>query len=169
MSYVGAFANSDMSPDLLVITSIHRLPREAVRLCRLSDGLQMTLAPPRVHVLSNGIETFEEHVMAEVKKALKLNASLSLEKLPQRFGEYFVRYLRLTSEAQANYRNKAIMTYVIQQEFKRFYHSSYSITDCWRHVCCRCDEYDLALPTLGLVRSRLEGLNTDLRQKYRGI
>ncbi|TPG77206.1 hypothetical protein [Pseudomonas mandelii] len=155
MTYVGAFANSDIHPDLLIITSIHKPPREAVRLCRLSDGLRLTLPPSRVSVIPDGTGAFEEHMAVEIKKARKLSSSIFAPDSPQSEGGSMDEYLEITSLAEASYRLPAITTYVIQQEYKRFSHPKYSVTDCWRHVCLRCDLFGLKRPSLGFVRSRL--------------
>jgi hypothetical protein len=155
MTYVGAFANSDIHPDLLIITSIHKPPREAVRLCRLSDGLRLTLPPSRVSVIPDGTGAFEEHMAVEIKKARKLSSSTFAPDSPQSEGCFMDEYLEITSLAEASYRLPAITTYLIQQEYKRVFHPKYSVTDCWRHVCLRCELLGLRRPTLCFVRSRL--------------
>jgi hypothetical protein len=155
MTYVGAFANSDIHPDLLIVTSIHKPPREAVRLCRLSDGLRLTLPPSRVRVIPDGTGAFEEHMAVEINKARKLFSSLVAPKAPQSGGHSMYEYLEITSLADASYRLPAVTTYLIQHEYKRFSHPHYSVADCWRHVCLRCDLLGLTRPSLGFVRSRL--------------
>lgn len=153
--YVGAFANSDIHPDLLIITSIHKPPREAVRLCRLSDGLRLTLPVSRVNVIPDGIRTFEEHVVVEVRKARKLHSSIFAPDSSQIGGGLIEQYLGITCPTKASYRLPAITTYLIQHEYKRFSLPGYSVADCWRGVCHQCDLLGLTRPTLGFVRSRL--------------
>ncbi len=155
MTYVGAFANSDIRTDLLIITSIHKPPREAVRLCRLSDGLRVTLPPSRVSVIPDGTGAFEDHMAVEIKKARKLSSSLFAPDSAQSAGHSMDEYLEITSLADASYRLPAVTTYLIQHEYKRFSHPKYSVADCWKHVCLRCDLLGLRRPSLGFVRSRL--------------
>jgi hypothetical protein len=155
MTYVGAFANSDIHPDLLIVTSIHKPPREAVRLCRLSDGLRLTLPPSRVLVIPDGTGAFEEHMAVEIKKARKLFSSLVAPEAPQSGGHSMYEYLEITSLADASYRLPAVTTYIIQHEYKMFSHPEYSVANCWRHICARCDLLGLPRPTLGFARSRL--------------
>lgn len=157
MTYVGAFANSDIHPDLLIVTSIHKPPREAVRLCRLSDGLRLTLLPSRVSVIPDGTGAFEEHMAVEIKKARKLSSSLVAPKSPRSEVHSMDEYLEITSLADASYRLPAVTTYLIQHEYKRFSHPKYSVANCWRDICVRCDLFGLPRPTLGFVRSRLAG------------
>lgn len=166
MSYVGAFASSDIHPDLLVITSIHKPPREAVRLCRLSDGLRLTLPPSRVSVIPDGTGAFEEHMTVEIRKARKLSSSIFAPVSPQSEGGPMGKYLEITSLAQARYRLPAIITYIIQQEYKRFSYPGYSVADCWRHVCLRCDLLGLTRPSLSFVRSRLDGYSDQICRGY---
>ncbi|SIS01608.1 hypothetical protein [Pseudomonas sp. A214] len=107
MTYVGAFANSDIHPDLLIITSIHKPPREAVRLCRLSDGLRLTLPPSRVSVIPDGTGAFEEYMAVEIKKKPEtLQLTICLDS-PLREGGS-MEYLAITSLADASYRLPAI-------------------------------------------------------------
>ncbi|MFJ5298670.1 hypothetical protein ACIQAL_19315 [Pseudomonas sp. NPDC088368] len=112
MTYVGAFANSDIHPELLIVTSIHKPPRELVRLCRLSDGVRLTLPPSRVSVIPDGTGAFEEHMAVEIKKARKLYSAQVAQESPQNEGHFMDEYLEITSLADASYRLPAITTYL---------------------------------------------------------
>lgn len=157
MTFVGAFATSDLGSDLMVVVSIHRPPRDTVKLCRLSDGCCFSLSPSRVSVLENGCSAFEEH-MHETVNAFKLaNSRVPLQ--PSVGADYtqplIMEYIGIMKMESANYRLMPLTTYIIQREFKLSYFPSYTQIDCWRHVVYRCEFYGIASPTLKVVRARL--------------
>lgn len=171
MSYVGAFATSDLGPELLVVMSIHRPPRDIVKLCRLSDGHRFSLSPARVNVLDNGSSAFEDHMYKEVKK-FRL-APHQFPSAPTRretcYGAILSEYIRIIEETSANYRNMALITYIIQKEFERSYFPSYTTVDCWQHVYYVCQLHDIAPPTISVVRSRLHQFANQYRTAFIGL
>lgn len=157
MSYVGAFATSDLGPELLVVMSIHRPPRDIVKLCRLSDGHCFSLSPARVHVLDNGYSVFEDHMYEEVEKFRLAHPQYSSAPTGREAGNGSIlsKYIRVILETSANYRRMPLTTYIIHKEFVRSYFPSYTTVDCWQHVCYMCQLHEIEPPTVNLVRSRL--------------
>lgn len=156
MSYVGAFATSDLGPDLLVVVAIHRPPRDRVKLCRLFDGHCFSLNPSRVKILQNGCAAFEKHALAVVNEARK-SASLSAtaSNTIQMSNDWLSDYVRIIEGTSASYRSLPLTTYIIHREFERSQFSSYTAVDCWKHVCHVCELLDIPSPTVGVVRTRL--------------
>ncbi|VVP85776.1 hypothetical protein PS918_02761 [Pseudomonas fluorescens] len=158
MTYVGAFVTSDIGPELLAVMSIHRPPRDTVKLCRLADGHCFSLNPSRVHVADNPCRAFEEHIREVVSKSRTLrNPLATVADKSRHFIDNLDEYITITSETSANYRYKPLVTYLIHLEYTRSYFGSYTSVDCWRHVCHTCELFGIAVPSLGLVRSRLDG------------
>jgi hypothetical protein len=158
MTYVGAFVTSDIGPELLAVVSIHRPPRDTVKLCRLADGHCFSLNPSRVHVVDNPCRAFEGHILEVVSKSRTLrNPLATVADKPWHSIDNLDEYIEIISETSANYRYKPLVTYLIHLEYKRSYFELYTSVDCWKHVCHTCELCGIAVPTLGLVRSRLEG------------
>lgn len=63
MATAGEFAFSDTSDELHVITAYWPHRGNVVRLCRLSNGLQLRLALERITVPEDGIGAFRTHVI----------------------------------------------------------------------------------------------------------
>lgn len=157
MTYVGAFATSDLGPELLVVMSIRRPPRNIVKLCRLSDGHCFSLSPARVVVLDNGFSVFEGHMWEEVEKFRLVHPQYSSAPTGGEAGDGSIlsEYIKVIEETSANYRRMPLTTYIIHKEFVRSYFPSYTTVDCWQHVCHMCQLHDIEPPTINLVRSRL--------------
>jgi hypothetical protein len=156
MTYVGAFATSDIGPDLLVVMSIHRPPRDIVKLCRLSDGHCFSLNPSRVHILENGCVAFENHARDVVNKARNSsNSSMTVTDVTQDSYDWLAEYIKVMDESSASYRRLPLTTYIIHKEFERSYYSAYTTVDCWRHVRHMCELHGIDTPTVSVVRSRL--------------
>ncbi|CAI8906155.1 transposase [Pseudomonas brassicacearum] len=156
MSYVGAFATSDLGPELLVVVAIHRPPRDRVKLCRLSDGHCFSLNPSRVQILKNGCASFEKHALAVVNEARKsVTLSTTASDTAQMPDDWLSEYIRINENTSASYRSLPLTTYIIQREFERSHFSAYTAVDCWKHVCHMCELLEVPSPTVGVVRSRL--------------
>lgn len=166
MTYVGAFATSELGPDLLVIESIHRPPRDTIKLCRLSDGHRFFLNPSRVHVLDEGWKDFEKHMHDEVKKyrlAQPQPHAIANEYLDGTEAA-IAEYASMIEETSADYRLLPLITYVIHREYERSYYRFYTAPECWIHVQHICDIVGITPPSLKVVRARL-GVFSKQRQK----
>ncbi len=169
MTYVGAFATSDLGPELLVVVSIHRPPRDSVKLCRLSDGHCFSLSPSRVHILDRGWRLFEDHMAEEVSKFRLAHHKGRITPTPSacQIESAIEEYISIIDETSASYRLMPLKTYIIQKEFDRWNFPSYTKVDCWRHVRHACELKGLAPPTLKVVRSRLEGIAKQDESKHK--
>lgn len=157
MTYVGAFATSDIGPELLVVMSIHRPPRDTVKLCRLSDGHCFSLNPSRVHILENGCRAFEKHALEVVNEAQKFQSpSANTTDVTHDPNDLLDEYIKVIDEGSASYRRLPLMTYIIHKEFERSYFPSYTTVDCWKHVRHMCQFHGIEPPSLKVVRCRLE-------------
>ena len=170
MTYVGAFATSELCPDLLVIESIHRPPRDTIKLCRLSDGHRFSLNPSRVRVLDEGWKDFEKHMHDEVKK-YRL-AQPQPQPQPHAIANEYLddkeaviaEYSSMIEETSSDYRLLPLITYIIHREYERSYYRFYTAPECWNHVQHICDIVGVEPPTLKVVRARL-GVFSKHRQK----
>lgn len=166
MTYVGAFAKSELGPDLLVIESIHLPPRDTIKLCRLSDGHRFSLNPSRVRVLEEGWREFEKHMHDEVKKyrlAHPQTRAIANEYLDGTEA-VIAEYHSIIEETSFDYRLLPLITYIIHREYERSYYRFYTAPECWRHVQHICDIIGIEPPTLKVVRVRL-GVFSKQRQK----
>lgn len=157
MTFVGAFAHSDLGSDLLIVVSIHQPPRDTVKLCRLLDGRCFYLNPSRVQIMEKGCNAFEDH-MRETVNVFRLANSRASALYPVGKDDtesLIVEYISIMVETSTRYRLMPLTTYIIQKEFERSYFPSYTIVACWKHVCCRCEFYGIASPTMKVVRARL--------------
>ena len=157
MIYVGAFAISELGPELMVIESIHRTPRDIVRLCRLSDGHRFSLNPSRFHVLNDGWKAFEKHMHEEVKKrgAALTKASTVSTKSVDDTESVIAQYFNMIDDSASAYRLLPLITYIIHKEYERSYYQFYTVADCWKHVIHVCDVIGATPPSLKVVRARL--------------
>lgn len=160
MTFVGALVTSDIGTELMAVMSIHRPPRDTVKLCRLADGHCFSLNPSRVHVVDNPCRAFERHILEVVRKSRTLrNPSAPVADTSQYSINNLDEYIKIISETSADYRYKPLVIYLIHWEYERSFFASYTSVDCWKHVSHTCELYGIAVPTLGLVRSRLEGVS----------
>lgn len=168
MATAGEFAFSDTSAELHVITAYCPHRGNVVRLCRLSNGLQLRLALERITVPEDGIGAFRTHVIQLVTTAslgeqepMKRSASTS-------FADYLDRYVEMAYANGALYRIDGIFSYMAQQEWTRFNHPTYSEVQAVKDIRFQCEMLGIQPPSDSVLKARIQIAVERLRRKHIG-
>lgn len=168
MVTAGEFAFSDRSDELHVITAYWPHRGNVVRLCRLSNGLQLRLALEGITVPEDGIGAFRTHVIQLVTTAsldgqgpMKRSASIS-------FADYLNRYVEMAYANGALYRIDGVFSYIAQQEWTRFNHPTYSKAQAVKDVRFQCEMLGIQPPSDSVLKARIQITVERLRRKLLG-
>lgn len=158
MIYVGDFCSTSTASDLLVVDGVWKQRGGVVRLCRLSDGLQLALPEERLILSTDPVGAFREHMDKIVRASRKKSRAAAAPVHESNPAYEFTEYLAITKDEGATYRIKSITYFIILLE-SRYHRPNCSPKAIWLDVCAKCDLFDIAPPTLGFVRNRLKSRN----------
>lgn len=167
MVFVGDFCSVGTASDLLVVDAVWKQRGGVVRLCKLSDGLQLALPEERLTLSTDPIGAFRKHMDKIIRASRKKSRASAKPVHESNPACEFAEYLAITRDEGATYRIKSITHFLILLE-SQYLAPSYSLKAIWRDVCAKCDLLDIDPPTLGFVRSRLHSRYRSLRSELIG-
>ena len=154
MINVGDFCTLGRASDLLVVEGVWKQRGEVVRLCRLSDGLQLALPEARLTPSTDPAVSFRKHITRIVRAHRKESNAIGALEYGSNAASEFAQYVEITKREAATYRVKSITYFIILLE-SRYLGPSYSMMQVWRDVCSKCDLLDIDSPTLGFIKTRM--------------
>lgn len=161
MVSVGDFCSVGTASDLLVVEAMWKQRGGVVRLCKLSNGLQLALPEERLTLSTDPVGAFRKHMDKIVRASRKKSRASAKPVFESNPACEFAEYLAITKDEGATYRIKSITYFLILLE-SQYLTPHYSLKALWRDVCVKCDLLDIDPPTLGFVRDRLHSRHRSL-------